>query len=713
MRRVNFLFGIHNHQPIGNFDFVFEEAFQKSYLPFLEVLKNFPDFKLAIHFTGILLDWLGENHPELIQLVRKLVKRGQLEVMTGGYFEPILSNIPRNDRVAQIRKLTDTVEKLFDKRPRGMWLAERVWEPTLPSTMVEAGVEFTIIDDTHFKYAGLTDEQLNGFYLTENLGDAVYIFPISKQLRYTIPFQEPEATLDHLRTVANEDSGRIVVFADDGEKFGVWPNTYSHVYEHGWLEQFFQSIIDNREWINLMHFGETIDTFQPSGNIYLPTASYSEMMHWALFPKAFKAYEDFEHYLQKKDFYEDVSVFVRGGFWRNFLAKYPEVNDMQKKMLHVSRKLWSLPEEKRKKAGEAFDHLWAGQCNCPYWHGVFGGLYLSHLRDAIYSNLIEAEKIYDRIAGTSFPKIVLKDVNVDGMDEIIVETATQNAYFNLQRGGLLYELDFKPLNKNLLDTMTRREEGYHDKLQHAEMVGARESGDQQASIHDLVLTKEADLQSRLHYDFYDRKSLVDHVIDPAVTLEQFAAAQYEEKADLLNHGYQLVNRSESDSGAIIVMQRDAFYRNRGNESKIRVKKRINVAGDSGLIEAEYELENFSKQPLTIRFGIEYNFAMQAGHADDRYYYLQEGKIEDRYLDSTGEMESSTFIGLRDDWRKLDVALETSAPARIWRFPVETISLSEGGFERVYQSSAVVFWWDVQLHKNWKVRVSQNVNKLSD
>src|ERR1044072_5704898 len=82
--------------------------------------------------------------------------------------------------------------------------------------------------------------------------------------------------------------------------------------------------------------------------------------------------------------------FVKGGIWRNFLMKYPESNAMYKKMLRVSSKVHA-----GKKNEAALDHLWAGQCNCAYWHGVFGGLYLPVLRQAIYRNLIEAERILD------------------------------------------------------------------------------------------------------------------------------------------------------------------------------------------------------------------------------------------------------------------------------------------------------------------------------
>ena len=710
MRRVNFLFGIHNHQPVGNFDFVFEDAYQKGYLPFLEVLEKFPSIKIAVHYTGILLDWLIEHRPDLIELVKKLAKRGQLEIMTGGYYEPILSIIPEEDRIGQIRKSTDTIRRLFNFEPHGLWLAERVWEPTLPTSLTKSGVQYTITDDTHFKHAGLTEDQLNGYYITEDLGNATILFPISKRLRYTIPFEDPQATIEHLRSMATEDGQSIVVFADDGEKFGVWPNTYDHVYNQKWLERFFRTLEENSYWINILHFWEAIQLVKPLGKIYLPTASYSEMMQWALFPTTFQAYEDFEHYLKAQDFYEDVHVFVRGGFWRNFLAKYREVNVMHKKMLRVSKKLWALPKKKQERAKEAFDSLWAGQCNCPYWHGVFGGLYLSHLRDAIYSNLIKAEKIADELGSQKFPQIEFSDLDVDGLDEVIVENKSFNTYINIANGGMIYELDYKPLNKNIFDTMTRRKEGYHKKLEEAVIAGTS-AQDKTASIHDLVLTKEPDLASKLFYDFYERKSFIDHFLNEGTTLESFASAQYGEDGDFYNQSYEVTYKRISRDGVRLKLQRNGNVWYQGKYEPLRLVKFFEFKNNDGLIIANYTLFNESGKTMPLWFGVEFNFGMQAGHADDRYYYLKEGHIGNKFLDSRAEIQNIKAIGLRDEWRKLDLLVECERMSSIWRFPIETISLSEGGFEKVYQSSVVFTNWKIALAKKWETSVTLKVSSL--
>ncbi|MBN2425902.1 MAG: DUF1926 domain-containing protein [Calditrichaceae bacterium] len=705
MKKVNFLFGIHNHQPVGNFDFVFEEAYQKSYLPFIEALERHPKIRIAIHFTGILLDWIKEKHPNYIPRVREMVHKNQVEILTGGFYEPILAVIPRNDRLGQIRKLTKMVKELFDYDAIGMWLAERIWEPTLPSTLAEAGIKYTILDDTHFKYAGLREENLHGYYMTEDLGNAVDLFPISKRLRYAIPFEDPQETINHLGFWASEEGNNIVVFADDGEKFGVWPKTYDHVYKNGWLENFLTKLEENLSWINILHFKETIESMKPLGRIYLPTASYAEMGEWSLFSKASEEFVNFEHYLMDNGKYEENNVFVRGGFWRNFLAKYREVNDMHKKVLRVSKKLWTLPDSQKTKSQKAFDHLWAAQCNCPYWHGVFGGIYLSHIRDAIYSNLIDAEKELDKLNRYSLPNIEIFDVNIDGFDEVLVETKHINAYFDSKAGGILYELDYKPLSKNILDTMTRRHEAYHSKLDRATAPG--EQSDHTASIHDLVLAKEANLKSKLHYDFYDRKALIDHFIDPGVTIKDFSESRYTEKGDFINKLYTVTSFKSDKKSANVVFSRLGNVDGR----QVLLSKAITINNADGIIAIDYQLQNKSSEPVKSRFGIEFNFGLQAGHADDRYYYTNGPRLDDKYLDSVGEIENTKFIGLRDDWRKLDIQLTTAQNATIWRFPIETTSLSEGGFERVYQSSVVLVFWDLKIEKNWQNNLKLIFSKI--
>ncbi len=698
MKKVTFVFGIHDHQPVGNFDFVFEDAYQRAYLPFLDVLEAHPGIRLAQHYSGILFEWILKHHPDYIERLKKMVQSGQVEMMTGAYYEPILISIPDADKKGQIVKLTQTLKKHTGYSAKGFWLAERVWEPHLPKILKESGVTYTIVDDSHFKYVGLKEEELTGYYVTEEQGTTLNIFPISEKLRYAVPFKEVDVTLDFLRSLATEDGTRMAIFADDGEKFGVWPGTFEHVYGKKWLDEFFSAIEANLDWIDMIHFSEALERIKPLGRVYLPAASYREMMEWALPATATQELEDFESVLKLQNLFEQYGIFVRGGFWRTFLAKYPESNNMHKKMLFVSEKIQRAAGKlSPRKFRAAQDHLWAGQCNCPYWHGVFGGLYLAHLRSAIYQNLIQAENLADAVLKErDRVQVVARDFDGDGYDEILVETDHLNLYFDPQYGGKLFELDLRRKALNVLDTMSRRKEAYHRKLVEAEKNSASAEGEVVASIHDLVAAKEQGLEKLLNYDWYDHHSLIDHFFHPGTRVEDVRAARYGEDGDFVNQPFT-VNVKKDGRSARIGLERTGGVWVEGKWTPVSVRKEVTVDSNSEELKVRYKIRNLSEQAVELFFGNEWNFALLAGHADDRYYEIPGTPLEDRYLDSEGETPEVREFWLKDEWLKLGIQFELQNSATLWRFPIETVSLSEAGFERVYQSSAVVPVWPLRIY----------------
>ncbi len=715
MKKLNVAFGIHNHQPIGNFDFVFEQAYDQSYSPFFEVLEKHPNVRMTKHYSGILLEWLKQHHPELIDKLKKGVKSGQIEMMSGGYYEPILTSIPERDIVGQIDKLTKYVKKETGYDPKGIWLTERVWEPYLPASLAQAGIQYTLTDDSHFKSVGLQDDQLLGYYVTEHQGQPLKIFPICEKLRYTIPFQPPEKTIEVFESLATEDGERLVVFADDGEKFGVWPGTYEQCYVNGWLDRFFTLLEENQDWLNIITFSEALEQLKPLGRVYLPTASYREMMEWAMPTQAITKYEHFHEWLESQSVSKEDMNFVKGGFWRNFLAKYPESNNLQKRMLLTSNRFDRLKEEKS--IEKARDHIYAGQCNCPYWHGVFGGLYLPHLRYAIYNNLVQADVEMDMIEHkdelkTGWVDVKMQDFDADGFDECLVETDRLFLNFSPENGAGLTELDFKPKALNLLDTMTRREEAYHKKLYELENNQSGYDGDSVASIHDIVMTKEEGLDQYLNYDWYRRVSMLDHFLHPQVTLESFNKAQYGEQGDFVNQPYEVKVSKQKDSAKITFL-RDGNVWIGWDFLPLQVKKVVTVKAKSDLVDMAYTLKNTSDKSISLWFGVEFATALMAGNAPDRYYKVPGVELDDAKLASKGVIENINEISLYDEWLKVRASFEVSKKADFWRLPIETISMSEAGFERVYQASVIMPNWKINLEpgEQWKVNIKETITSL--
>ncbi|CAK9010358.1 4-alpha-D-glucan glucanohydrolase), partial [Durusdinium trenchii] len=336
---VKLAFVIHNHQPVGNFDGVFEQAYEDSYLPFLDVLSDFPTISLSLHTSGSLLEWLVSHHPEYVDRVRSFVERGQIEILGGPFYEPILSAIPRRDRVGQMKLYTRYLEQTFGTTVKGMWVPERVWEPTFASDIVEGGIDYTILDDSHFRLAGLPPEDLHGYYVTEDEGQLLKIFPDDETLRYAIPWKDPEFTIDYLRGMAEQHPGTIVSFGDDGEKFGAWPGTKQHVFTDGWLRRFFEALVENSSWLKVITLAEAVRSVAPQGRAYLPNASYREMTEWALPTDQQQAYNEMVAAREHDPGWDQVKPFLRAGFWRNFLVKYPESNEMYCRSREISERL--------------------------------------------------------------------------------------------------------------------------------------------------------------------------------------------------------------------------------------------------------------------------------------------------------------------------------------------------------------------------------------
>jgi alpha-amylase/alpha-mannosidase (GH57 family) len=464
---------VHAHQPVGNFDDVMERTYERSYLPFLESLARHPRIRMGLHYSGSLLEWMAEKHPEYLLQIGTLVTRGQVEIVGGGFYEPILITIPLEDQIEQIRRLSEFIEQHFGKRPTGAWLAERVWEPQLPVALAEAGMEYTLVDDSHFLTAGREMPDLFGYYVTEDRGSTVKIFPGLQELRYLLPFGSVDDAIGFLRRSAHDHPGGMATMGDDMEKFGGWPHTWEHCFRDGWLENFFKAIEANHDWLELIPPFEALATYEPLGRVDLPTASYTEMMEWVL-PTPVR--KKFHGLLEEFKDRPDVRRFLRGGFWRGFFSKYAESNLLHKKMLRVSSKLrqsgGKSPRKNAKGAArrkKAVTHLLRSQANDAYWHGIFGGLYAPHLRTELWRELVRAETIADelQLGAKQYQSMTRLDFDADGREEIEIVSPQFAALVKPSGGGTIEVLDFRPSAVTLINSLERRVEAYHSRLQQA------------------------------------------------------------------------------------------------------------------------------------------------------------------------------------------------------------------------------------------------------
>ncbi|RMF78061.1 MAG: DUF1926 domain-containing protein [Chloroflexi bacterium] len=701
----------HNHQPVGNFDHVFREAYDRSYIKLIELLERHPQVKAGMHFTGCLRDWLLDNEAGIYGRVRVLVERGQLEVLGGAYYEPILPILSDEDKIGQIRKLAEAVESDVGQQPTGMWLAERVWEPSLAKPIAQAGMRYTIVDDTHFMYTGFKESELYGYFVTEEQGYTLNMFPTSTTMRYLFPWKPVDELMTWLKSVAEQGGGYgpppLVVMGDDGEKFGLWPGTYAHMWEQGYMDEAFEAIVAASDWLETITPSEYMRQFPALGRAYLPTASYMEMTEWALPPQRSYELTQLRHEIEdeieeKKDYdpgrvqyLEKVRSFLRGGLWRNFLVKYPEINHMQKRAMYTSRRVNALPDSAVK--SQALSYLWAAQCNCAYWHGVFGGIYLYHIRAKNYENLLNAEALilddkvhYERI-----------DFDQDSRDELVVTGAPFSLIFDLAQGGSLIEWDDLPSRYNLLNIMTRHREGYHENLARAATEGTVITPDspqwgEQENIHSTtVRAKELGLEHYLIVDWHRRGSFIDHFLRADADLDSLARSYYGEEGDFVVNPYTLQASGDGSHQAVITLSRDGQVWHQGEQQPVRVEKRIALEAGKRELVAEYTVTNQADAALHLRFAIEMAYGFDGGDSEHCYVAL-EGQGVLGNLGMTAAHEAVSNYRVATKIRGFEVAVTSEQATELWHFPLEPVTISEGGFEKIHQGAIFLHLYHLTL-----------------
>ncbi|MBV6409702.1 MAG: Alpha-amylase 1 [Rhodocyclaceae bacterium] len=651
---ISLLLGVHAHQPVGNFPAVLEEAHQRCYRPFLHVLHRHPDFRFAAHFSGWLLDWLLEHHPQDMALLREMVARGQVELFGAGDCEPVLAAIPQRDRVGQLNALTDKLVRRFGARVEGAWLTERVYIPTVVPALAECGMRYVTVDDYHFLCTGKAAAELDGFYTTEEDGRSIDLFPISEQLRYRLPFSPAAEAVAYLEGLAR-DGHRAAVYFDDIEKFGIWPETHEWVYEKGWLEQFIAGVLASP-----LIRTETYRDFHACGTtrgiIYLPTTSYIEMNEWTLPPAAAAAYDALVAREKQAGSYERSKPFVRGGIWKNFFMRYPEANWMHKRMLGLSERLAALPPGGRTAA--LTEQLYRAQANDAYWHGLFGGLYLPHLRREVWRNLIALEAALD--AAAPRPPLAAADADLDGTRELFLANADLQAVLKLDEHAAACELDAYRLAQNFGDVLTQRAEHYYRKLAAAPQAAG---GAGIASAHDRIAFKDAIDPADILPDARPRRLFLDawQRPDGETAWPRYAAGGF--KAPLMSAAFA----APLDDG--------------------EVQKTYTLAGRT--LQVAYRL----REVAGGRFAVVLNLAMPSCDGYSGRYVLADGSIPCGFGQA---LDLVAAPGLTLDDRVLGggLRLTASRPVDIAARPHYTVSQSEAGFEKIMQAACLTLSWPI-------------------
>jgi alpha-amylase/alpha-mannosidase (GH57 family) len=643
---VSLLFGVHAHQPAGNFPEVVGKAQDLCYQPFLQTLHAFPDFRFSFHCSGPLLNTLLEHYPDDMRLLEEMVARGQVELFGGGSAEPVLVAIPDRDRRGQLRALSQALEARFGHAPQGAWLTERVWESTVVPALADCGIGYVTVDDYHFLCAGCEAGQLDGYFTTEEDGRRLDLFPISEALRYRIPFAPADEVVAYLEGMAGP-GGPAAIYFDDIEKLGIWPETHDWVYGRGWLSDFIRGVLGSKR-IVARTFADFRHGHRTRGIVYLPTTAYIEMNEWTLPARAAHQYNDLVRQQKEAGHYTEVKPFLRGGIWRNFLSRYPESNWMHKRMLALSARLAACSTQPPDPA--LTNLLYAAQANDAYWHGLFGGLYLPHLRRGVYRALISLEAALDRIA----PRVprTQSDLDLDGIDEVFLTRGALQAVIKDDGRGSIVELDDYSLAHNFGDTMRRHAEHYHQTISLHKPTAPPTAGI--ASAHDRVEFRHDIDTTDLMLDESGRALFVDFWESSAGEVSAI-------------RGYVLL-----DDNA-----REASARLRAGFGSATVEKDLSVQSDR--VEVAYRFFDVPAGRFRVRLDLALPSCDGVGGR-----FIHDGAICGGFGTSF-VWRDTVDLHLDDLILGGSIGIHCTRPVDINARPHRTVSQSEAGFEKIMQS----------------------------
>ncbi len=696
---VNFILGFHCHQPEGNFDSVFKGVHEKSYSPLIRTLSKF-NIKFCFHASGILLEWWEKNDPELLGIIAKGVESNQIELLGGGYYEPVLAMIPQKDRIVQLKMLSESLRRLFGKYPKGAWITERIWQPDIIRDLKEAGLHYAFLDDFQFFQAGISNDDIDNIFRTEYDGVYLDIFPIHERLRYKLPFANPDESLNEVLYLNGRTSNLSVMF-DDGEKMGAWPDTYEWVYgkdnSGGWLENFIKLTNTDSNY-SPVRFELPLNILNRSLKripVYLPISSYREMGEWTLPVEKRHDYEIIKS--------ENPSAPLGQGIWHSFLTRYPEANLLHKRMLNLSYKISHAIKAYHKNLKKALNELLKSQANDAYWHGVFGGIYLPHLRRAVHKALIISYLLYKDELKESV-EVEKEDFDMDGEKEIQLSNNYWLIIYKPSAGSFL-ALDYleKGLTHSLGDVFCLHNE--------YDILKLKENSFKKNGIN--INNDKEGYENPPQTIHRDAKYPSD-LSEKDLTVYPYLLPAFE----ITCAGRQIYFKGESvkKTAKSIILETSGFLNsdNYGNDCggilvslKIKIDKSISFFIDS-------------KPRINGNLDIIMRFALPGG--DGPAANIKTGE-DIKGLSGYFKKELSGGVDnlayLTDSFWGGSIILTARANGNFskkYNFffkPITTVSLSENGFERIFQGTEIKYSFDLVTNEIFRGIIIMGIEKIKD
>ncbi|GHV87651.1 glycosyl hydrolase [Spirochaetia bacterium] len=423
---LNLIIGSHNHVPRGAGDDEFEHIYTGKLKPFIVALNTYPKIQAVLHYSGVLLHWIEKAHPECFMLLGDLVSRKQVELLGGGFHEPMMPLISQPDKIGQIEMLTTYIRKQFGKRPQGCWLPALAWDQTMIGALNTCGMGYTFLREEQFIQAGLSGEDRYAPCITEEQGKLITVFPLASAILEDFKRDSPFGALEKQSQELPAGSERTISIFPDR----LFSSGGDAPAAEGAINQFFEDLSRCEAFASFTTPSKILKTRRFLKKAYFRASAEDEAGG-------------------------DGSPAICEGQPRRFLITYPEANGIYSKMMFTHLLINQLRGDKSRKR-TAQEELWKAQGRDAFCRTESGGIYRHTIRNAAYRALLEAEKT-TRKKGVFIPSLMTLDFDLDGEDEYLFQDDHINCYVT-GRGASVFEFDFLPRTWNYLDTLAPRGE---------------------------------------------------------------------------------------------------------------------------------------------------------------------------------------------------------------------------------------------------------------
>lgn len=216
---ANFL---HFYQPPTQKSFWVKKIAAESYRKLVRGLLEHPAAKVTLNINGVLDELLEQNGEiDIIDGLRELLKRGQIEMTASAKYHPLLPMLPDDEIIRQIELNNETHKKYFGDlyQPKGFFPPEMAFSKHVAEVVAQQGYEWIIVDELSFhKERGTVD--YSAIYDVAGLKD-FHIFFRERSMSYKILSGQMGTGNLLIETLGDRlKKNEYLLTAMDGETFG-------------------------------------------------------------------------------------------------------------------------------------------------------------------------------------------------------------------------------------------------------------------------------------------------------------------------------------------------------------------------------------------------------------------------------------------------------------------------------------------------------------